>query len=348
MDNFETLFYKRYSGNRYEYMYFISFKIDWDKLDVNQGRKRDIMILMRKHNGILFNSDNETNQWFFSKNTCVVDKNNTQMSIDHLRNMFHYISPLPGNITIYFDANTFEKQDDEINKDDEIKFTSNKYKLYTLRDAKIVKKGGEEIKDHNLKNYFVCVLPQNKELSFSISTEFNKPYAIDDNYDLDAQQEIKSIILFDVIDPTLKVENPAQTFLYVDNVFDKAKLEMNYGHTADKCYKFRKPHVKFIVPEYDKKKYLYDIMKISKSDVETYNKRIKDDDELNYIKVSKDENIIIGYSLIGSSEYLPTYFSNILSNVRRKIGKYTFYDKEFITRVLTNSINNINHYIKNK
>lgn len=341
-----TYFFKRYTGTRYEYLVFITYEIDKKNPEKNQYKKQDILYLFKKGNialtdkikkeviktiGPLFDDNNLQNQWFFSKKSIDIINNNTHMSIDHIRNIIKYISPITNDISMYCDFNTENEKN---------------FKIFTLEDAKIVNKSTDKIiTKHHLSKYFICKLPPGKRLTFNASTEYNKPYIDDNEYDIDAQQEIKEIILFDIVDNTLLELNNDQKFLYFDQSINKQEIDNNYKHTINNSAKFRRNHIIPILPNYKTEKILYDILKIDENKlIETFT-RYESENNLSFIKEDLKKNIAIGFSIVGSSEYCPIYLFNSFSSLRSNISQYKFYDKDFMIDLITNIINSINNYI---
>jgi len=339
-----TYFIKRYPGTRYEFLCFVTFEIEKDN-KINQCKKQDILYLFKKGNmmlpsndkkyvGPLFDNTNIQSQWFFSKKSINIEFNNTHYSIDHLRNMFKYISPVSKEVVLYCNFNTEN---------------DSSYKIFTIKDGKMINKSTDkQIEVEHLSNYFLCKLPPGKKLIFNIETEFNKPYIVDIEYDIDSQSEIKEIILFDIIDTTMLALNKQQQFLYEHTSISKSEVTNNSNHTTNTAVKFRRNHIIPIIPDYLTKQHLYDYLNITKNKIEMNFTRYKEEDNLSFIKEDVNRNIVIGFSLIGSSEYCPIYMYNSFVSLRRNIHMYDFNDKEFVVNVITSFINTINKYIKEK
>jgi len=338
---------KRYPGNRFEYLIFIVYKNE--SIKINEDRKRDIFYIFKKGNqiindknvGPLFDNNNMPNQWFWSKKSVKINENNTHLSTDHLSNIISYITPLPYNASLYLDVDTTK----EIT-----------YKIITLNDAKIYKETTTNIDNNSrkdikilideipYKNYYICKLPPGKKLSLSADTEFNKPYIYNSEYDIDSQQEIKEIILFDIIDRSNLKLNKEQKFIYTDQVYNKQNINNVYPLMTNNISKFRRNHIIPLLPPFNDNKKLYSLMNINEELFINYFKRLNDEDNLNFIKENMDDNIVIGFSIIGSSVYCIKFLENAFTNLRRNLSLYNFNDKDFVMNIITQMINKLYNF----
>lgn len=342
---------KRYPGHRYEYLIFVTYKMT--DIETNQKRKRDISALFKKGKyinddyslnydvfdpkkpGPLFNNLNIANQWFWSTKSISIIENNTHISNDHLMKIISYLSPLPFNAYLYCDINSTNE---------------NTYKIYTLNDVKIYKdstnKSKQLLTENPYSNYYLFKLPPGKRIIFSAETEFNKPYIYKSEYLIDAQLEIKEIILFDVIDKSMLKLNPEQKFIYTDIAIRKDTVLDSFKKDSQTCVKFRRPHIIHTLPSFETEKKLYDIMKIDKDMFYSYFERLYDEDNLSFIEEDSDTNIIIGYSIVGSSIYTINFLLDSFTNLRRNMSNHNFNDSEFITDLLNMLINNLENIKK--
>lgn len=341
---------KRYPGNRFEYLLFITFKIE--DIKTNEDRKKDLLFLFKKGNqviqnkigaGPLFDINNMPNQWFWSKATIKILQNNTSLSNDHLTNIICYLPPMHYHASLYCDFDTTNEKT---------------YKIFTFGDCKMYKdlvennttQNKQLIEDMPYKSYYICKLPPSKKIKIIAETEFNKPYIIKSEYDIDAQQEIKEIILFDIIDKTYLNMNKEQQFIYTNQSINKQNVTNTYPLMTNLSAKFRRPHIVPILPPFKDNKDLYNILDIDQNLFLSYFKRLSDEDNLSFITEDFNENIVIGFSIIGSSPYCIKFLDNAFSNLRRNLSLYSFNDKEFILNIITliinklSQISNINNY----
>jgi len=356
---YNTYIKKRYPGNRFEYLIFIVYKSE--NIKINEDRKKDIFYIFKKGNqvindkkdidkslnvGPLFDNNNMPNQWFWSKKSVKITENNTHLSTDHISNIISYITPLPYNASLYCEFDTMK----EIT-----------YKIFTLGDAKIYKETlsnkdtllnketsnkntKQFINDIPYKNYYICKLPPGKRLCLTADTEFNKPYVYNSEYDIDAQQEIKEIILFDIIDRSNLKLNKEQKFIYTDQSFNKQTITNTYSLMSNNISKFRRPHIIPVLPPFNKNKKLYELMTINEELFINYFKRINEEDNLSFIEENMDDHIVIGFSIIGSSVYCIKFLENAFTNLRRNLSLYSFNDKTFVMNIITQLINKLSHF----
>lgn len=324
---------KRYPGNRYEYLIHVSYPIS-NSIKSNTDKKLDIFSLFKKGNhiiaektnrpslvGPLFCSLNMPNQWFWSKKSINITENTTHMSNDHLMNIISYISPFPFNVYLYADFNT----------------TNNKsYQICTLNDCKLYREidGQKKLLDTNpYSSYYLFKLPPGKRLVFSCETEFAIPYIFKNEYDIDAQMEIKDVILFDVIDKTMLKINPEQKYIYTNLEINKKSVQNTFLKSSNTCAKFRRPHIMPILPSYTDDKKIYEAINITKEKYDNYHSRIKHEDSMDFI--DHDKYITVSFSIIGSSIYTIRYLHDALLNLRRNFSQFTFNDKQFISDIIT-------------
>lgn len=334
---------KRYPGNRYEYLLSVSYPIEKASPRINQDRKLDIFALFKKGNqaiadknnnqslvGPLFCQLNMPSQWFWSKKSARIIENNTHMSDDHIINLLSYITPLPFAAHLYAEFDTRD---------------NHTYKICTLGDCKLYRETQEESSAKQLlsvnpyASYYLFKLPPGKRLVFSINTEFSTPYIYKNEYDLDAQNEIKEIILFDVVDRTLLSWNPEQTFLYTNTDIDKRSVTNTFTKMSNTCAKFRRPHILPLLPSYEQAPHIYTYMQISRDTYDRYHARVRDEDELAI--ADHDKHITVAFSLIGSSTYTIKFMHDAFLNLRRNLAHFTFRDKQFISDVINEIINKL-------
>lgn len=320
-----------------------------DNYKTDQDRKSDIMYMMKKGNivlndisdsdqgkqgGPLFNNMNMPNQWFWSKKSVKITHNNTFMSNEHITNIIKYIAPLPFHASMYCDIDTTNE------------YT---YKIFTLADVKIYKETSEKdkmslLEHHPYKNYYLFKVPPGKKISFTAETEFNKPYVCTSEYDVDAQQEIKEILLFDIVDKWLLKGNQKQQFVYVNQDLDKRNVNNTFMLTSNNAAKFRRPHIVPILPPYYDNKRLYSLAGITETSLKEYFQRLHNENELSFIKENSDNHIIIGFSIVGSSLYCPRFLEVAFINLRRNISNFTFLDKDFILQLVSAIISKIESF----
>lgn len=336
----EVYISKRYPGNRYEYLVSVVYEITSPR--INQQRKLDIFKLFKKGNqmiadknnnqslvGPLFSQMNIPSQWFWSKNSISISENNTHMSNDHITNIISYIAPFPFNARLYAEFDTQHEK---------------AYKICTLGDCKIFRESSDDSNKKQLidKNpyasYYLFKLPPGKRLVFSAETEFSTPYVSKSEYDIDAQLEIKEIILFDVVDTTQQLCNPEQTYIYSNLEIERKSVTNIFTKSSNTCVKFRRPHVLPILPSINDAPHIYEYMQITKDNYNNYYKRIQTEDLLNHDIA--DKNISVTFSIIGSSIYTTKFLHDALSNLRRNIAHYSniFNDIEFIRDVISQLI----------
>lgn len=324
---------KRYPGNRYEYLISVSYEIT-TPLD-DQQRKLDLFALFKKGNqiiaekqnnqslvGPLFSPMNIPYQWFWSKKSVNIIENNTHMSKDHLMNIISYITPFPFNAYMYAE---FDTSNDKV------------YRICTLGECKIYRESSDDsskrhlIQNNPYSSYYLFKLPPGKRLVFSVENEFSTPYNYKNEYDVDAQLEIKEIILFDVVDKTQKKCNPEQTFLYTNLEIDKKSISNTFTKSSNTCAKFRRPHILPSLPSYEEAPHIYEHMNISKKEYELYHERIIKEDTLGD---NESNSIVVSFSIIGSSVYTIKFLNDALINLRRNLSHFNFNDKQFISEVI--------------
>lgn len=341
-------FQKRYPGNRYEYFVSIAYKISPNSPRLDQERKLDIFKLFKKGNqiiaeknsnpelvGPLFSPINLPNQWFWSKKSIRIIENNTHMSNDHIINFISYIAPLPFNAYMYAEFDTTNEKT---------------YKICTLGECKLYREhstsSGENKKvliDNNPYNtYYLFKLPPGKKLVFTAETEFSIPYVYKDEYDIDAQLEVKEVILFDVIDKTMLKCNPDQKFIYTDLEIERKNVTNNFQKTSNTCAKFRRPHILPILPSIKDDPLIYKLMNISEDTYNLYHDRIKYENDM--FHQSPDTHITVTFSVIGSSVYTVKFLHDALVNLRRNLTQFTFNDKTFIAELITNIIERLDKF----
>lgn len=321
--------------------------------EIDQNRKKDILYLFKKGNPILadknghdylsqscplFSVDNAPNQWFWSRSTVKISYNNTHMSNDHIENIIKYIVPFQYNATLVCDIDTSDAKT---------------FTIITLGHLKIYKESQDKdtrtlIENHPYKNYYLFKLPPGKKLIFSAETDFNKLHIQTNEYDTDAQQEIKEIILFDVVDRSMLKLNSNQKFLYTDVELKKKELTSTFNFYTNTSAKFRRPHILPILPSYDEKRILYEVAEITKDKYVKYLDRIEKEDKLSFVDENLDDHIFVGFSVIGSSPYCTKFMEIAMTNLRRNISDYKFNDKDFVLNTLTMMINKLARINDNK
>lgn len=343
---------KRYPGNRYEYLITVAYKIK-ESVRENQDRKLDLFTLFKKGNqiiaekqsnpslvGPLFSSINMPSQWFWSKKSVRILENNTHMSIDHLTNIISYIAPLPFNAYMHGIFDTTDSKNSP---------TQNKtYRICTLGDCRLYRESSNddnekiEINTNPYASYYLFKLPPGKRLEFTAETEFSIPYVYKNEYDIDAQMEIKEIILFDVIDHTQLKCNPEQKFIYTDLDIDKKSVTNTFVKSSSTCAKFRRNHILPVLPTYEQMPHIYKCMNISRNDYITYHERIKQEDENRL--VDPNTHISVTFSIIGSSTYTIKFLNDALTNLRRNIAQFDFKDKQFVSDVTNELIQKLESF----
>jgi hypothetical protein len=353
----KVFFEKRYPDNRYEYTITIAFKSE--NLKINQDRKLDIFALFKKGNpiiaeknnnkemvGPLFCPMNMPSQWFWSKKATKIIENNTHMSNDHITNIISYITPFPFNAYLYCDIDTSTDKTFRIVKLGDCHIYRDSSSISSNEKSSSVDTQKKTILDNPYNNYYLFKLPPGKKIVFSSETEFNKPYIFKNEYDTDAQMEIKEIILFDIVDKSMRIYNPDQKFLYTDLEINKKSVTNTFTKMTNTCEKFRRAHIRPILPEYDGDVYkkLYKIAGINKEMYDTYYRRLDEEDSLSKYNIDDETHIIVSFSIIGSSIYAVKFMHDALVNLRRNYAHFHFNDSQFISEIINELIECLDNF----